>query len=251
MTAASPDRPGRYAFRPRWLRPAAIGCAVALQVGAIAAMTIPKPNLIPAEDSIELVIAQGAPEPEPAPEPPKPEPPPPPPDPPPPDQPPPPPPDTPPPDQPPPPPEPMEDEPLPPPEPPVREVKEAPAIPLKPKPKPPPKPRPPDPEAPKPPEKAPGADEAAAAQRALAQQTYASKLLAEIRRHKPTVTATGSVGVSFSIGPDGSMGAVAIVRSSGKEELDAAALRMVRAAHPEPPPDGHFSGTTTINFVDR
>ncbi len=250
MNARSPDRPGRNGFRPFWLRPVALTIAVAVQVGAIAAMTIPKPNLPQAEDSIELVIAQGAPDPEPAPEAPKPEPPPPPPEPPPPppDQPPPPPPDAPPPDMPPPEPDPEDVPPL---EPPKVEVKAAPAIPIKPKPKPiPPKPRPPDPEAPPPEAKAPGQQEANA-DRTRAQQTYASKLLAEIRRHKPVVTATGSVVVSFSVLASGEMGPVAIVHSSGKDELDAAALRMVRAAHAEPPPEGHFGGTTTINFVDR
>ncbi len=157
-------------------------------------MTIPRPNLVAAEDSIELTIAQGIPEAEPespAPEPPQPE-----------------------------------------PEPP------------------PAKPKPPE-AAPPPTEvKAPGIDEAEA-QLARARQTYASRLLQEIRRHRPSVTAIGSVVVSFSVGGNGEMGAVAIVRSSGKDELDSAALRMVRAARPEPPPDGHFAGSTTINFVDR
>jgi protein TonB len=243
MNPAPPDDTGRHSFRPRWLRPFALTIAMTLQVGAIAAMTIPKPTLPAAEDSIELVIAQGAPEPEPPqPEPPKPEPPPPP------DLPPPPPPDAPPPDLPPPQPEPEDVPPL---EPPKVEVKEAPVIPIKPKPKPPPpKPRPPDP-VPAPPEvKAPGQQEADA-DRTRAQQTYASKLLAEIRRHKPVVTATGSVVVSFSVLANGAMGPVSVVRSSGKDELDNAALQMVRAAHAEPPPDGHFGGTTTINFVDR
>ncbi len=250
MNPASPDDTGRYSFRPLWLRPVALTIAAALQVGAIAAMTIPKPVLPATEDSIELVIAQGAPEPEPAPEPPKPEPPPPPPEPPPPppDLPPPPPPDAPPPDLPPPPPDTADVPPL---EPPKVEVKEAPAIPIKPKPKPPPpKARPPDPETPPPAAKAPGQPEADA-DRTRAQQTYASKLLAEIRRHKPVVTATGSVVVSFSVLANGAMGPVSVVRSSGKDELDNAALQMVRAAQAEPPPEGHFGGTTTINFVDR
>ena len=111
------------------------------------------------------------------------------------------------------------------------------------------KPEPPPP--PTPPEaKSPGID-TAAADRAPAQQTYASKLLAEIRRHRPSVTATGSVVVSFSVGPGGEMGTVSVVRSSAKDELDTAALRMLRAARPEPPPEGHFAGTTTIDFVDR
>lgn len=251
MTSAETDIGSRGGLRPRWLRPAALMVAIILHAGAVSFMTIPRPALVAGEDSIEVTLAQGTPDAEPEPPalppPPPPEEPPPPP---PPEEPPPPPPpplDPP----PPPPPEPPDEPPPPEIEPPKREVAEAPAMVVKPKPKPlPPKPRPPDPQAPPPEPKAPGADQAEA-DRARAQATYASKLLAEIRRHKPSVTMTGSVVVSFAVGSGGEMTGVTVVRSSGKDALDRAAVSMVRAAHPEPPPDGHFSGTTTINFVDN
>jgi TonB family protein len=59
------------------------------------------------------------------------------------------------------------------------------------------------------------------------------------------------VVVGFEVGPEGDMTTVTVVRSSGQSELDGAALRMVRASRPGPPPDGRFSGSTTINFVAK
>ncbi len=267
------------------IRAGAIVAVAGLHVVALSVFSIPRPTLPAPDESIELTIAQGAPVVEPAPEPPAPTepttpapaPPPPPPPvqapPPVPEPPPPPPPDPlpePPPQEVPPPPTRVPPEP-PPPEPVVitapPKIVAADAMVIAPAPKPRPvvaaKPRPkpadqkpqpavvPQPATPPPPEpQAPGvaqADDEVMRARA----TYPSKVLQEIGRHRLTATAVGKVIVSFTVDPTGEMVGVSIVRSSGKDELDLAALRMVRAARPGPPPDGHFDGRTTINFVDR
>jgi protein TonB len=248
MTASIQGSMHQSGLRLVWLRPAALATAVGLHVCAVVFPTIPRPNLPSAEDSIEITIAQGAPEveqppeipppppPEPEPEPPvvKPEPPP-----------------------PPPPPELPPPEPPPPvvTEPPKIEAPDAPVIAPQSKPKPPPKlprPKPPElPAAPPPPEaSAPGVAEAEE-QLARSRATYAAKVLQEIRNHRISAIGVGSVVVAFSVDAAGDMTSVAIARSSGKDDLDSAALRMVRAARPGPPPDGHFSGRTTINFIEK
>ncbi|HEY1411880.1 MAG TPA: TonB family protein [Rhodopila sp.] len=273
MTTDVSDHPK---LRPYWLRPGAIIVAIGLHMTALLVVTVPRPALPSTDDNLEITIAQGTPEVEQPPEPPAPAQPP---DPPPPVQPPqPPPPDPTPPDpQPvPPPPDPtppqaQPDDPLPPdPIPPVeteapkREVADAPAIPLrKPKPKPKPKPHPqvvqPVQDAPPPPPSSPPPPPSEAKQTGEQQAhdeamhvraTYAGKVLAAIRSHQTPASSSGSVIVSFAITAAGDMTNVAIVRSSGHHELDSIALRMVRAARPGPPPDGSFSGSTTINFVE-
>jgi protein TonB len=251
--------------RVRWLRPAALGVVLAAHAAALLAVTLAPPT-VPAEvDSLDITIAQAPPAP-PAPPDTTPEPPPPPPPPEPapevkPDPPPPPPPDTPPPPDPPPvppPPDPPPQAEITPPEPPVsaeapkREVADAPAIPLRPKAPPKklvqlPKPKPPDAAAP-PPAAAPPMD-APTVQPAQAMMTYGSKVLQEIRSHRIPSTELGSVVVAFAIDAAGTVVSASVAHSSGSAALDATALRMVRAARPGPPPDGSFSGRTTINFV--
>ena len=159
-------------------------------------------------------------------------------------------------------------EPVPPPvvvEPPKVVVPNAPVIvappPPKPQPKPQPKPVPPRPKpvapppepavAPPPPPPDPAGAAEAAAQLTQARATYASKLLQEIRAHRLSVVGVGSVGVAFAVDAGGVMVNVSIVRSSGNDTLDKAALAMVRAAQPGPPPEGRFGGSTTINFIDK
>lgn len=223
--------------RPVWLRPGALTFALCLHLLAAVSFSIPAPTMSVADDSMDLTIAQGQPEPEPPPpepEPPKPEEPPPPP---------------PPPDEPPPPPPPPEEPPKPQPEPPKREVKEAKAIPVKPKPKEKPVDQPP-PEKP-PEEPKPGQQEA---QDTLTQlkATYIGKVLAEIRNHRISTFGVGSVRVAFAIDAQGNVTLAKVVHSSGKDELDETAIRMVRVIRPGPPPDDKpFEGTTTINFVTR
>lgn len=256
------------------VRPGALAVVVALHACALLLPVIPRPDLTAAADSIELTIAPGAPLPEQAPEPPppellKPEPAPPPPPPPPVQQPepPPPPPEPPPPEPPPPEPPPPEPEPPPPPEPPKRIVEEAPAIPPPPPPKPrpiarpvtpplrpkPPEPKPAPPAPPPPPaqEVTSGTPDASAqAQVAQARLTFIGKLRQEIASHRISPQGTGSVGVKFTVDPAGNMTDVTIARSSGKDALDSAALRMVRAARPGPPPEGRFESVITINFTE-
>ena len=253
MTGALPEIAGAGQARPPWLRPGALVAVAGLHACAVLFANVPRPALLAVDDSIEITVAQGTPEPEqpPAPEP-EPEPPPPPePAPVPPPEPPPPEPEPPPPPPEPPPPEPPPPEPEPPPEvqPPKREVREAPVIPLA-MPKPPrPQPRPEEPPQ-RPPEAKPSGIQNAQDEAMRARASYAAKVLQEIRSHKTPAPDYGSVIVAFSINAAGDIVSASIVHSSGRRELDAIALRMVRAAHPGPPPDGAFSGTTTINFVE-
>jgi protein TonB len=58
--------------------------------------------------------------------------------------------------------------------------------------------------------------------------------LSRVRR--PQASARGSAVVAFSIAPGGRLAGVSLARSSGSSALDRAALRLVRAAAPFPPP---------------
>ena len=227
-------------IRLRWLRPVAIGMAVSLHAGAAFWLSLPSPPKIAAAESLDLTIAQGQPEP-PAPEPPAPEPPPPEP----------PPPEPPKPEPPPPPPVPPPQAPPPPVAPPApkREVADAPAF-AKPKVQPKPPEPPPPPNLPPPDPNAPG-EQAARDLKTAAIATYGQKVLTEIRSHRRPQRRTGSVVVSFSINAEGVVTEASVLRSCGKDELDEAALQMVRDSRPGAPPDGHFSGSTTINFLDK
>jgi protein TonB len=262
-----------------WLRPVAIAAVTAIHVGALTFVNMPKLELPSPIESIELSLAppQGdlnpdtpdaAPDsmaqaevppdarpPDPMPDP----------DPPPPEVTEPPPPDAPPPpvEEPQPVVEPTPVEPLPPvaSEPPKVEAPDAVAIPPAPKP-PPPKPRvlkrieKPKPEIrkmekPRPPAPASAAsaragvrtEQAGAASRA----SYSAKVNAAIRAHFSTPPATGATVVSFVVGASGGMTSASVARSSGNGALDAFALRVVRSAHPGPPPGGGgFFGQITI-----
>ena len=70
--------------------------------------------------------------------------------------------------------------------------------------------------------------------------SYGARVRAAIGSHKPrSVGATGSATVSFAIGPFGGLQSLRISRSSGKAQLDQAALASVRNAAPfAPPPSG-------------
>jgi len=237
--------------RPAWLRPGALAMVVGLHVGTVGFLTLPRADVSATVDSIEITVARGAPEePPPPPEEKPPEPPPP--EPPPEPTPEPKPPELPPPVVPPPPPPP---EPEPPvvADPPKRVARDAPVIAARPKVQP-PRPKPADPTpavAPPPPpqDAAPGATEAAA-QLAQARLTFVDKVRQEIRRHQIHAIGVGSVVVSFIVDVDGSPGSIAVVRSSGKDVLDGAALSMVHAIRPGPPPDGRFEARMLINFVE-
>ncbi len=233
--------------RPAWLRPGALALVVGLHVGAVGFLTLPRADVSATVDSIEITIAQGAPEEMPPPPeemPPEPLPPEPPPEP------------TP--ESPPPvllpPPPPPEPEPPVVADPPKRVARDAPVIAARPKVQPPrPKPAEPTPAvAPPPPqeEAAPGATEAAAAQVAQARLTFVDKVRQEIRKHQIHAIGLGSVVVSFILDTEGNPRSIAVVRSSGKDVLDSAALSMVHAIRPGPPPDSRFEAKMLINFVE-
>jgi protein TonB len=80
---------------------------------------------------------------------------------------------------------------------------------------------------------------------------HATKVRQALGRHKPrSVGTSGSVTVSFAIGASGALRNARISRSSGKPQLDQAALATVRKAAPFPRPTrgGQPAYTITINF---
>lgn len=79
---------------------------------------------------------------------------------------------------------------------------------------------------------------------------YASTIYAEIARHKNSsgISASGSVGVAFTIDASGRIVSHTITQSSGSAELDARANAMMQAVQAPPPPGGSFRGRITIRF---
>jgi protein TonB len=65
---------------------------------------------------------------------------------------------------------------------------------------------------------------------------YAASVRAAIGRHRPAARGGGRATVAFSIGPAGGLQGVRIARSSGKAQLDQAAIATVQRAAPFPPP---------------
>lgn len=88
----------------------------------------------------------------------------------------------------------------------------------------------------------------------LSRATYEGLLIAEFNRRKSYPAAaraagiTGSVEISFTVGPNGRVSSGIITRSSGNALLDAAARAMMDAVSAPPPPGGQFSSSTTIRF---
>jgi protein TonB len=80
---------------------------------------------------------------------------------------------------------------------------------------------------------------------------YAANVRAAIGRHRPRVGGGGSATVAFSIGPGGGLQGVKIVRSSGKQAADQAAIATVRAAAPFPPPPAGTNNTFSIQIYFR
>lgn len=97
-------------------------------------------------------------------------------------------------------------------------------------------------------------DEASAADLKQARASYASIVLARINAAKfyPAEARkdniTGNVGVSFSIGADGTVTHASLRASSGSSLLDDAALRLLRGLRAPPPPEGNYSAATTIRY---
>ena len=80
---------------------------------------------------------------------------------------------------------------------------------------------------------------------------YAANVRAAIGRHRPRTGGGGSATVAFSIGPGGGLQGVRIVRSSGRQAADQAAIATVRAAAPFPPPPAGINNTFSIQIYFR
>jgi protein TonB len=80
---------------------------------------------------------------------------------------------------------------------------------------------------------------------------YAANVRAAIGRHRPRVGGGGSATVAFSIGPGGGLQGVKIVRSSGRQAADQAAVATVRAAAPFPPPPAGVNNNFSIQIYFR
>lgn len=261
--------------RSPWLRPLALAVVVALHMSALFYLRVPKPEIASPVDTIEIdfappqgeatpenqeaaqdsvaqpEVAAETPPPDPAVDP---------------DTTPPPPDETPPPlQQDPPPDTPVEETMPPPPEPPPPvaaelpkvDVEDAPVIAkLEDPPKPAPKPKPKI-EKPRPKPQPAIAQSAARARSgehserpsAAARATYASRVKAAIGAHMHSAPSTGSVVISFTVGSGGGMIAARVASSSGSPAVDAWAERIVRSAHPGPPPGGVFA--SSVRLVGR
>jgi protein TonB len=96
-----------------------------------------------------------------------------------------------------------------------------------------------------------------AAAGAMSQASYAGLLAAELRRHTfypaaaKAAGVSGSVGVTFTIGPSGRVISQSITRSSGNSALDSAAHAIMSAIHAPPPPGGRFNTSTNLRFGFR
>jgi protein TonB len=80
---------------------------------------------------------------------------------------------------------------------------------------------------------------------------YSAKIYSAIARHRRRIGGlTGRATVAFSVGPGGGLQAARITRSSGKPQLDQAALSTVRSAapFPAPPPGAKASYSIQIYF---
>jgi periplasmic protein TonB len=71
---------------------------------------------------------------------------------------------------------------------------------------------------------------------------WQAKVLAWINRHKPrSARARGVVQVSFQIDPSGSVLSAKVIRSSGDDALDQAAINIVMRSSPVPPPPSEIA----------
>ena len=102
-----------------------------------------------------------------------------------------------------------------------------------------------------------GATQGAAASSAAARSSYGAIVSAAINARKfyppaaREVGASGSVGVSFSVGGSGRVASVTITRSSGNALLDNAARQAVLGVQAPPPPGGSFSASIILKFSLR
>ncbi|MGB6767146.1 MAG: TonB family protein, partial [Methyloceanibacter sp.] len=80
---------------------------------------------------------------------------------------------------------------------------------------------------------------------------YAASVRATIGRHRPAARGGSSATVAFSIGPAGGLQGLKVVRSSGKPQLDQAAIATVRSAAPFPPPPAGANPNFSIQIYFR
>lgn len=71
------------------------------------------------------------------------------------------------------------------------------------------------------------------------------------RAGKPNVSARGATLIAFSIADNGALAALSVARGSGSSELDKAALRLVQAAAPFPPPPHGARRNLSIEIKGR
>lgn len=94
-------------------------------------------------------------------------------------------------------------------------------------------------------------------QNTVSRARYGARVLAEIQKHMfyPRIArgagVRGDAVVVFTVGVEGRIIDRKIMRSTGNEALDAAALTMLDSVRAPPPPAGHFFGKTTIKFAIR
>jgi protein TonB len=98
-----------------------------------------------------------------------------------------------------------------------------------------------------------GLVQGAARAHGMSQASYAGLVSGEIKRHRYLAAVraagiTGSVGLTFTIGPAGRVIRQSVTRSSGNGALDGAARAIISAIHPPPPPNGSFSSTIVLKF---
>jgi len=96
---------------------------------------------------------------------------------------------------------------------------------------------------------------APAAPSAASQSAYVSAMSAAIRSrliYPPAARARGArgvVGVDFTIAASGALSSFAITRSSGDEDLDAAARALVQSVRFPPTPGGPVHVAMSVNYV--
>lgn len=92
----------------------------------------------------------------------------------------------------------------------------------------------------------------ASTQGSAAVSNYPGEVLRRIQRTRQARTpARGTVLVAFSVGTNGGLGSVSVVRSSGNAGLDQTALDHIRRAAPFPPPPAGAQRQFSFEFVAR
>jgi periplasmic protein TonB len=80
---------------------------------------------------------------------------------------------------------------------------------------------------------------------------YAARVRATLQSRASALgfeDVNASVGLSFVIGPSGSVTSASLSRPSGDFKVDGALRRMLASSSFPPPPGGHFSGAVTVRI---